>query len=77
MAQDNFTQLLQFFKILGNESRLQIVGLLANGERSVGELADALRLTEPTVSHHLAMMKEVLTDQTSMASIAHSIIHSM
>jgi len=59
MAQDNFTQLLQFFKILGNESRLQIVGLLANGERSVGELADALRLTEPTVSHHLAMMKEV------------------
>lgn len=59
MAQDNFSQLLQFFKILGHESRLQIVGLLANGERSVGELAEALKLTEPTVSHHLAMMKEV------------------
>lgn len=59
MAQDNFTQLLQFFKILGHESRLQIVGLLANGERSVGELAEALNLTEPTVSHHLAMMKEL------------------
>lgn len=59
MTQDNFSQLLQFFKILGHESRLQIVGLLANGERSVGELAAALKLTEPTVSHHLAMMKEV------------------
>jgi DNA-binding transcriptional ArsR family regulator len=59
MTQDNFSQLLQFFKILGHESRLQIVGLLANGERSVGDLADALALTEPTVSHHLAMMKEV------------------
>lgn len=57
MAQDNFRQLLQFFKILGHESRLQIVGLLANGERGVGELAAALKLTEPTVSHHLAMMK--------------------
>lgn len=58
MAEDNFGQLLQFFKILGHESRLQIVGLLANGERSVGALAEALQLTEPTVSHHLAMMKE-------------------
>lgn len=59
MAQSSFEQLLQFFKILGHESRLQIVGLLANGERSVGELATALQLTEPTVSHHLAMMKEL------------------
>lgn len=59
MAQNSFEQLLQFFKILGHESRLQIVGLLANGERSVGELAAALQLTEPTVSHHLAMMKEL------------------
>ena len=59
MAQNSFEQLLQFFKILGHESRLQIVGLLANGERSVGELAAALKLTEPTVSHHLAMMKEL------------------
>ena len=59
MSQDNFTQLLQFFKTLGHETRLQIVGILANGERSVGELATALKLTEPTISHHLAMMKEV------------------
>ena len=49
MAQNSFEQLLQFFKILGHESRLQIVGLLANGESNVGELAAALKLTEPTV----------------------------
>ncbi len=59
MAQENFGQLLQFFKTLGHETRLQIVGLLANGERSVGDLAVLLKLTEPTVSHHLAMMKEL------------------
>lgn len=57
--ENNFGQLLQFFKTLGHETRLQIVGLLANGERSVGDLAEALKLTEPTVSHHLAMMKEL------------------
>ena len=57
MSQDKFDQLLEFFKVIGNESRLKIVGLLANEERSVGELAELLGLKEPTVSHHLAAMK--------------------
>jgi hypothetical protein len=57
MDQENFDSLLEFFKVLGNESRLKILGLLANQERSVGELADTLGVKEPTVSHHLAMMK--------------------
>lgn len=57
MSQDQFQTLLQFFKVLGNESRLKILGLLANEERSVGELAAFLGLREPTVSHHLAAMK--------------------
>ncbi|MEM7536633.1 MAG: metalloregulator ArsR/SmtB family transcription factor [Chloroflexota bacterium] len=56
---DQFNQLLQFFKALGNETRLRIVGLLASQERSVGELAELLELTEPTVSHHLSMMKSL------------------
>jgi hypothetical protein len=59
MAQESFDKLLQFFKALGNESRLKIIGLLANGERSVGELANLLDVKEPTVSHHLAMLKEL------------------
>ena len=59
MGQEKFDTLLQFFKVLGNESRLKILGLLANEERSVGELAVILGVKEPTVSHHLAMMKEL------------------
>src|SRR6516164_9229682 len=42
---------------MANESRLRIVGLLAERERSVQELADLLGLKEPTVSHHLAALK--------------------
>ena len=53
MAETDFETLLQFFKALGNESRLRIVGLLAQGERSVQELVALLGLSEPTVSHHL------------------------
>lgn len=49
--------LLEFFKAMAHESRLRIVGLLAGGERSVQDLAGALDLTEPTVSHHLAILK--------------------
>jgi DNA-binding transcriptional ArsR family regulator len=49
--------LLAFFKALADASRLRIVGLLAQGERSVQELATLLDLKEPTVSHHLAILK--------------------
>ena len=59
MENQQFETLLQFFKILGNESRLKILGLLANKEWSVNELAEFLDLKEPTVSHHLAMMKKL------------------
>ncbi|GJM42152.1 MAG: hypothetical protein DHS20C20_24340 [Ardenticatenaceae bacterium] len=59
MSEDQFQKLLTFFKVLGNESRLKILGLLANQERSVGELAALLELREPTVSHHLSTMKEL------------------
>lgn len=49
--------LLEFFKAMAHESRLRIVGLLAVTERSVQELAEILDLKEPTVSHHLAILK--------------------
>lgn len=60
MSEDEkFEQLLQFFKVLGNKNRLQILGLLANQERNAGELALILGLKEPTVSHHLGLLKEL------------------
>jgi hypothetical protein len=52
------TGLLKHFKALGNESRLKLVGLIANRERNVQELAALLALREPTVSHHLAILKD-------------------
>jgi hypothetical protein len=50
--------LLKHFKALGNESRLKLVGLVADRERKVQELAVLLALKEPTVSHHLAILKD-------------------
>ena len=57
MSDADLATLLAFFKAMANESRLRIVGLLAERERSVQELAALLALKEPTVSHHLAALK--------------------
>ena len=48
---------LAFFKALADRSRLRILGLLAERPLSVEELAAALELRTPTVSHHLAALK--------------------
>ena len=57
--QPEFPVVLEFFKALANESRLRLLGLLAQRELNVHELAAELRLTEPTVSHHLAVLKRL------------------
>ena len=59
MPEADVQVLLAFFKAMANESRLRIVGLLAERERSVQELAQLLDLKEPTVSHHLAVLKDL------------------
>ena len=59
MEQNKLEPLLRFFKALANKSRLKIVGILANRECSVSDLADLLDLRESTVSHHLAMLREL------------------
>ncbi|MEL6139221.1 MAG: metalloregulator ArsR/SmtB family transcription factor [Cyanobacteria bacterium J06626_23] len=57
--QPTFQTLLSFFKVLADESRLKLIGLLAQQERSVEEMAALLSLKEPTVSHHLARLKQM------------------
>jgi hypothetical protein len=59
MDTHDFALLLQFLKVLAHESRLKLLGLLADREYSVGELAELLDLKEPTVSHHLAKLLEL------------------
>jgi DNA-binding transcriptional ArsR family regulator len=57
MTPQNLQTLLDFFKVLSNESRLKLLGILAQRECSVEELAALLHLKAPTVSHHLAKLK--------------------
>lgn len=54
VAADQASELL---KALSNRHRLLIICQLVDGERSVGELADALDLRDSTVSQHLALLR--------------------
>jgi biotin operon repressor len=51
--------ILPLFKALADEKRIKIMALLGERELSVEEIAAAVDLTAPTVSHHLARLREV------------------
>jgi hypothetical protein len=59
MDQQSPEIMLRFCKAMADESRLKIVGLLSVAEHSVQQLASTLALKEPTVSHHLAVLKQL------------------
>ena len=54
-----FDELLAFFKALSDATRLKLIGLLAQKESSVEELAAVLDVNASTVSHHLNKLGEI------------------
>lgn len=46
-----------FVKAIADETRQQIMRLCCCNEISVGDIVDALQVSQPTVSHHLAILK--------------------
>ena len=54
---DNAKRASDFLKALAHESRLIILCILADGEKSVSELERELSLRQPTVSQQLARLR--------------------
>ena len=50
-------QLTSLFRLLSDKTRLNILTLLTGGERNVSNLCEALKLPQPTVSHHLGLLR--------------------
>lgn len=46
------------FTVLAEPHRRRILDLLRDGERPVGELVDALSVSQPAVSKHLRVLRE-------------------
>src|SRR6059058_3825000 len=47
----------RFFRVLGDPTRLQILELLGDGERTVSELVGAVAQPQPRISTHLACLR--------------------
>lgn len=50
-------QLSALFRLLADKTRLSILLRLAQGERNVTSLCDELGLPQPTISHHLGLLR--------------------
>jgi ArsR family transcriptional regulator len=51
-------ELVRVFKALGDENRLRILASLEKQERCVCALARSLGIPQPTLSHHLKILRD-------------------
>ena len=56
-SDQDLESLVSLFKLLSDKTRLNILMLLSRGERNVSSLCDELKLPQPTVSHHLGLLR--------------------
>jgi len=57
-ASDNFSQTVEFLKIISEEKRLKILCLLSKGEKCVCAIWQQLNLSQNLTSHHLKVLKD-------------------
>lgn len=50
---------MEFCKALSDETRQSILNMLQGREMSVGEIVEAFNISQPTISHHLNLLKNV------------------
>jgi DNA-binding transcriptional ArsR family regulator len=48
----------QLFEVIAEPSRRRVLDLLLQQDRTVGELVDALHMSQPAVSKHLRVLRE-------------------
>jgi len=67
--------LADLFGLLSDETRLQIVMLLSEGPRNVSSLCNSLKLPQPTISHHLALLRraDVITNRHEGKQVFYSL----
>ena len=56
-SSQDLERLTSLFRLLSDKTRLTIVMLLSHGERNVSSLCTELGLPQPTVSHHLGLLR--------------------
>jgi DNA-binding transcriptional ArsR family regulator len=65
----------KFGKGIGNEHRYRMLQALIKGPRTVGELVDIIKLSQPAISQHLKTLKEseLVTDERRGQEVYYSL----
>jgi DNA-binding transcriptional ArsR family regulator len=71
VTEQEVVALSRLFGLLGEPTRVRILLLLCDGERNVTRLCELLRQPQPTVSHHLGLLRRggLLTSRREGKSI--------
>src|SRR5438128_10230288 len=56
-SEQELEPLVGVFRLLSDKTRLNILMMLSKGERNVTSLCEELGLPQPTVSHHLGLLR--------------------
>lgn len=57
-TENKLYELADLFKLFGDSTRVKILYELLDGEMNVGELAEALSMTQSAISHQLSTLKQ-------------------
>ena len=71
VTEQEVVALSRLFGLLGEPTRVRILLLLCTGEHNVTRLCELLKLPQPTVSHHLGLLRRggLLTSRRDGKSI--------
>ena len=74
--QEHAAEAAQLMSALGNESRLMVLCMLAEKERSVGELNDVVPLSQSALSQQLARLRQqgLVTTRRESQTIYYSLV---
>ena len=59
MEKEITERIAELFKAFGDPTRVQILSLLAGKERCVGDIAEAVELSQSAISHQLRILKQM------------------
>ena len=75
LEEKHLSAMSDFFKVLGDETRMKIINALSHGELCVTDLAVALGMTQSAVSHQLKLLR--MANQVKSRREGKSIYYSL
>ncbi len=68
---------VEFCKALADDTRQQILTMLMEGEKCVSDIVDAFSMSQPTISHHLNVLKQfnLVTNRKEGKQVFYAINH--